>query len=813
MDKNYTVGNMHCASCAANVEHAVSQIEGVTSAVVNLLTENLRVDYQVYNEEKENIVMRAVEALGYEIIKGARVRTQILIGGMHCASCSTNVEKMLNARDGVSEAFVNLTTEQATVEYDPERITLEEIHSSIEALGYQVLQDGNAPDAGGEHKKAKRRLYSLFALAIPLFLISMGPMMGITALRALEMSRPVEVAIIQLLLTVPIMLIARDHYIIGFKSLLKRMPNMDSLVAVGTGAAFAYSFYSSLRIILSGESLPLYFESVGVIIALINLGKYLEGNAKRRTGKAIERLVDLRPKTAILVEDGEEKKVLIQKVKVGDHLLVKPGTAIPTDGVVVRGESSVDESMISGESIPVFKETGGNLTGASVNGTGSLVMEATRIGEDTVLFQIIRMVKQAQGSKAPIARLADKVAGRFVPVVMGIAALSFAFWMIYGKSLEFSLTIFVAVLVIACPCALGLATPTAIMVGTGKAAEKGILFKGGEPLERLNSTQVMLLDKTGTITQGKPTVNNEFIYNGYTLEDLYTIAALVESHSEHPLADAVLTRAGNFEKSAAWQNASVASFKSVRGKGLVAQLMNDDKRHNTWMGSLRMLEEKGYLEDPLIKKDVDSLLEEGDTIMALALGDELVGLIGAKDRMKDGVPQMIVALKARGIEPVLLTGDHKMAAAHIAEEAGIERVIAEVMPEHKVQEVERLQQEGYKVTMVGDGINDAPALVQADVGVAIGGGTDVAVESADVVLMQDDPMNIVAALHASAMTLRNIKQNLFWAFFYNIVGIPIAAGALYLSNGLLLNPVIAAAAMAFSSVSVVSNALRLRRQI
>jgi Cu+-exporting ATPase len=469
--------------------------------------------------------------------------------------------------------------------------------------------------------------------------------------------------------------------------------------------------------------------------------------------------------------------------------------------------------MISGESIPVFKETGASLTGASVNGTGSIVMEATKIGEDTVLFQIIRMVKQAQGSKAPIARLADKVAGRFVPVVMGIAALAFTYWMIYGKGLEFSLTIFVAVLVIACPCALGLATPTAIMVGTGKAAEKGILFKGGEPLERLNSTQVMLLDKTGTITKGKPTVNNEFVYNGYTLEDFYTIAALVESHSEHPLAVAVLNKAATFEKSKTWQNASMASFKSVRGKGLVAQLVLGEKRYNTWMGSLRMLEEKGYLEDPKVKKDVDLLLKEGDTIMALALGEELVGLIGAKDQMKAGVPQLIEALKARGIEPVLLTGDHKMAAAHIAKEAGIERVIAEVLPEHKVEEVERLQQEGYKVTMVGDGINDAPALVQADVGMAIGGGTDVAVESADVVLMQEDPMSIDLALHASAMTLRNIKQNLFWAFFYNIVGIPIAAGVLYLSLGLLLNPMIAAAAMALSSVSVVSNALRLRGQI
>ena len=728
MTKNYTVKNMHCASCAANIEHAVNQIEGVNGAVVNLLLETMAVDYKSFNEGTEQQVMQAVEALGFGITEGTSEKSQFHIGGMHCAACSSNIEKNLTGLDGVREAFVNLTTEQATVEYDPERISLEEIYASVESLGYQVIREEGDLDVSEEQKKAKRRLLSLFAFAVPLFLVSMGPMMGVPGLRALEANYPVIVSLVQLVLTVPIMVIARDHYSIGFKSLYKRMPNMDSLVAVGTGAAFVYSLVNTLRIVSTGARMPLYYQSVGVIIALINLGKYLEGNAKRKTSKAIERLVDLRPKTAILLRDGVEEEVLIQKVKVGDRLLVKPGTAIPTDGNVISGESSVDESMISGESIPVFKEAGASLTGASVNGTGSLVMEATKIGEDTVLFQIIRMVKQAQGSKAPIARLADKVAGRFVPVVMLIAAGAFGAWMLYGQTLQFSLTIFVAVLVIACPCALGLATPTAIMVGTGKAAEKGILFKGGEPLERLNGTQVMLLDKTGTITRGKPSVSREYVYAPYSLEDLYTLAALVESHSEHPLAAAVLERAKEVSASPDWDATDVASFKSIRGKGLVAQLVRDKKRYNAWMGSLRMLEEKGYLDDPAVQEDVDVLLAEGDTIMALALGDDLVGLIGAKDLLKDGVQELVVSLKARGVEPVLLTGDHQAAAEHIAAEAGIERVIAEVLPEHKVEEVERLQQQGYRVTMVGDGINDAPALVQAEVGIAIGGGTDVAVE-------------------------------------------------------------------------------------
>ncbi|QRN86331.1 copper-translocating P-type ATPase [Clostridia bacterium] len=813
MIKNYSVKDMNCASCASNVEHAASQIQGVKSAEVNLLTENLQVDFHEYNEEIEQTMMQAVSHMGYGIVKGSIVRTRILIGGMHCASCSANVEKTLKAQEGIIEAFVNLTTEQATIEYNPEQIKLEQIYESIENLGYQVILDEKNLNESAEQKKAKRKLYSLFSFAIPLFLISMGPMLGIAFIRNLQQTYPIQMSLLQLLLTVPILIIARDHYRIGFKSLASRMPNMDSLVAVGTSAAFIYSLVNTVRILQNGISFPLYFESVGVIIALINLGKYLEGSAKRKTGKAIERLTDLRPKTAFLIEGQSEKEILIQKVKPGDHLLVKPGSAIPTDGKVLTGESSVDESMISGESIPVFKSAGDHLTGASVNGNGSMVMEATKVGEDTILFQIIRMVREAQGSKAPIARLADKVAGRFVPIVMSIAVLAFIFWMAYGKNLEFSLTIFVAVLVIACPCALGLATPTAIMVGTGRAAEKGILFKGGEPLERLNSTQVMVFDKTGTITQGKPTVNQEFVYGGYSVGDLYTLASLVESRSEHPLADAVIKRAEEIEKSQKWTKAVVENVKSIQGKGIAARVSLDGKGYNVWMGSLRMLEEKGFLKEEKIKEDVNQLQNKGNTIMALVLENEVVGLIGAKDRLKDGIPQMVRQLKELGIRAVLLTGDHKTAADHIAKEAGIDTVIAEVLPEHKVEEVERLQKEGYVVTMVGDGINDAPALVQADVGMAVGGGTDVAVESADVVLMQDDPMNILVALRASSKTIRNIKQNLFWAFFYNMIGIPIAAGVLYTSTGLLLNPMIAAAAMAFSSVSVVSNALRLRKQI
>jgi len=610
------------------------------------------------------------------------------------------------------------------------------------------------------------------------------------------------------------MLAGKDFYIIGFKSLSQKIPNMDSLVAIGTSAAFAYSLFNSYLILFYNQHmLPLYYESVGVIISLIMLGKYFEKKAKSRTSKAIERLSDLRPKTAILLVGTEQKIVDISEIHVGNLLLVKPGTAVPTDGVVVEGESSVDESMLTGESIPVYKDKGTTLTGASVNGAGSLVMRVTKVGTDTVLFQIIRMIEEAQGSKAPIARLADQVAGVFVPIVMGIATVAFVFWLLVGMGLSFALTVFVSVLVIACPCALGLATPTAILVGTGRAAEKGILFKGGMPLEQLKHTQVLLLDKTGTITQGKPRVMAEFVYGEYTIEDLYAIAKSLEEKSEHPLAEAILTKSQDINESKNWKDAVITNFTSIKGKGVKALLVNKGVYHEVWMGSTRLKTEQNIELSSEMTRDESILLKQGATMMYLAVDGSLAAMIGAKDMLKNGVHETIEAIKKINIEPVLLTGDHRQAAQIIAEEAGIDRVISDVLPEHKVEEVKRIQALGKKVTMVGDGINDAPALTQADVGMAVGNGTDVAIESADIVLMNEDILSILTAIEVSRKTLRNIKQNLFWAFFYNILGIPIAAGILYPMTGILLSPMIAAGAMAFSSVSVVANALRLKRQI
>jgi Cu+-exporting ATPase len=618
------------------------------------------------------------------------------------------------------------------------------------------------------------------------------------------MNYPLAYALVQLLLTIPAIAAGNRFYRVGAKALWHLAPNMDTLIAIGTAAAFLYSLASTVRIALGDMAAvgELYFETAAVIIALILLGKTLEAVSKGRTSQAIKKLMGLAPKTAVIVQDGKETEIPIAEVEVGDLVRVRPGEKIPVDGEVVEGYTSVDESMLTGESIPVEKKVGDQVTGASLNKNGSITFRATRVGSDTALAQIIRLVEQAQGSKAPIAKLADVVSGYFVPIVIGIGLLAGAGWLLSGQSVVFGLTIFTAVLVIACPCALGLATPTAIMVGTGRGAESGILIKGGAALEETHRVQTVVLDKTGTVTEGKPVVTDLVSANGIAPEELLRLAASAELHSEHPLGEAIVTSAG--ERGIA--TVALEGFQAIPGRGIEARI----EGRLVLLGNEQFMNERGVAPGPLAERSAE-LAGRGKTPMFVAVDGEPAGLIVVADTPKPSSAEAISQMRALGLEVVMITGDNRRTAQAIAAEVGVDRVFAEVLPQDKAEAVKRLQAEGRKVAMVGDGINDAAALAQADIGIAIGSGTDVAIESADIVLMRGDLRDVEAAIRLSKATIRNIKQNLFWAFCYNVLGIPIAAGLLHLFGGPLLNPIFAAAAMSLSSVSVVSNALRLRR--
>ena len=739
---------------------------------------------------------------------------EYIIEGMSCASCAMTIENAVSKIPGVDKASVNLATEIMAVEAN-DSVTPEDIAKVVDGVGYSARPRGKSVEEELEEKnekkeahlrEMKRNLTISAIFTVPLLFIAMADMVGIPMPAFLSpMQSPVSYALIQLALVLPILWVGRRFFVDGFKALSKGHPNMDSLVALGTSAAFLYSLYGTYHV-LEGHAhfaMNLYYESAGVILTLITLGKYFEDVSKGKTSMAIQTLVGLAPKMATVLRDGQEVEVPVEEVQVGDLIRVKPGEKVPVDGVVTEGNSTVDESMLTGESIPVSKAVGDEVIGASLNKTGSFILKATKIGKDTALSQIIQLVEQAQGSKAPIAKLADKVSGVFVPIVIVLALVSGLAWYFLGQeSWVFALTITISVLVIACPCALGLATPTAIMVGTGKGAENGILLKSGEALEEANHVNMVVFDKTGTITNGTPVVTDVVTADNADADALIRLAASLEVASEHPLGEAIVAKAK--EQGAAFDE--VTNFEAIPGfgiKGHVGETL-------VFLGNEKWMRENGLANVEMNDK-ANHFAEQGKTPLYIGYNDAVQGLIVVADTVKESSARAIQTLHEMGIQVAMMTGDHERTAQAIAAEVGIDRVFSEVLPQDKANYVSKLQEEGYIVAMVGDGINDAPALAQAQVGIAIGTGTDVAIESADAVLMKSDLMDVPAMLKLSRATIRNIKENLFWAFAYNVIGIPFAMGVLHLFGGPLLNPMIAGAAMSFSSVSVVLNALRLKR--
>lgn len=733
-----------------------------------------------------------------------------VIDGMTCAACAVTVENAVNKIDNVDSAVVNLTTEKMTVRYNSDLVSEEEIEKAVVDAGYgaSVFDPATAKSQSERQSEATQNMWHKFLLsalfAVPLLYLSMGSMMGLWVPDVVSMdSHPLVFASVQLVLTLPVMYFGRRFYVNGFRSLIKGHPNMDSLVALATSAAFIYSLYGVYHVILghAHHAHMLYFESVAVILTLITLGKYFETLSKGRTSDAIQKLVKLSAKTATVIRDGVEESVPIENVVIGDILLVKPGEKIPVDGRVVSGHSAIDESMLTGESIPVEKVTDDKVFGASINGQGSLTIQAEKVGDETLLAQIIKLVEDAQQTKAPIAKIADRVAGVFVPAVITIALITFAFWyFVMGESFVFALQVAIAVLVIACPCALGLATPTAIMVGTGRGAENGILYKRGDVLENAHHIDTMVFDKTGTITQGKPQVVDVITYRGDE-KSLLSKVASIEKYSEHPLSQAIVEKAVA-EK---LDFSEVENFTSLTGRGLQGEVAGQ----TFYIGNRRLMEEL-QVDLSASEAAVLAATQKGQTPIYISANQQLQGVITVADLLKVDSKETVSKLQNKGIDVVLLTGDNSKTAQAIAKQAGIKTVISEVLPDQKSQAIKDLQSQGKLVAMVGDGINDAPALAVADIGIAVGSGADIAIESADIILMKPEISDILKALSISRLTIKVVKENLFWAFIYNILAIPVAMGVLYLFGGPLLNPMIAGLAMGFSSVSVVLNALRLK---
>ncbi|MGH2521219.1 MAG: heavy metal translocating P-type ATPase [Anaerolineales bacterium] len=807
--KNLTlpVQGMHCASCVNTIERRLNKVEGVQTATANLAAERATVMFDPTIAKPADLIA-AVERAGYHV---ASEKVTLPIGGMTCASCVNTIERALKRVDGVIAANANLAAERATIEFVPSLAGLPDFKRAITDVGYEVRETPAEGEVVEDREREARRreantLWLKFivsaVLSVPIFLGSFPEWF------------PWAPSLLQnpwtlLALTTPVQFWAGAQFYRGmFGALRHRTADMNTLIAVGTSAAYFYS----LAVILFPQIFPegtraLYLDTAAIIITLIVLGRWLEARAKGQTGEAIRKLMGLRAKTARVVRDGQEVDIPVEEVWVDDIVIVRPGEKVPVDGVIVEGYSTIDESMVTGESLPVDKRGGDEVVGATINRTGAFKFRATKVGKDTALAQIIRLVEEAQGSKAPIQRLADQVTAYFVPAVIGIALTTLVVWLIFGPApaLNFALANFVAVLIIACPCALGLATPTAIMVGTGKGAENGVLFRSAEALEIAHRVKAVVLDKTGTLTRGKPSVTEVIPVNNFGKEELLRLAASVERTSEHPLGEAIVVYAREMGVSLG----EPSDFAAIPGHGVQAiadgkcLLVGNRKLMDDYRIDIRVLEEPAQ-----------RLADQGRTPMFIAIDARAAGLIAVADTLKPGSREAVAELHRLGLKVMMITGDNRRTAEAIAKHAGfragVDRVLAEVLPQDKAEEIKKLQAEGWRVAMVGDGINDAPALAQADVGLAIGTGTDVAMEAADVTLMSGDLRGVVTAIALSKATMRNIKQNLFWAYIYNTVGIPIAAGILYPFLGVLLNPVFAALAMAFSSVSVVSNALRLR---
>ena len=810
-NETYLIEGMSCASCAAHIEESLKQVDNLSDVNVNLATSKLTLSRGEGIDRAE--VEKIVEKLGYKLtyVSSIEERTFIL-EGMSCATCAKNIEDTISSLDGIEEAVVNFATEKMVVKFDKEKLSVAEIEKKVEEAGYKArLEIDDLVDDQAEKKQKeidgiwKRFIYSAI-FTVPVLYIAMAEMVGLPTLESLSpMGNPKLFSTVQFILVLPVLYFGRKFFSVGIRAILRRKPNMDSLVALGAGAAFLYSVYSTVLAYLGDEhaAMHLYYESAAVILTLITLGKYFEGVSKSRTTNAISKLVGLVPKTANLIKDGEEHVVAVDEISTGDILLVRPGEKVPLDGVVIEGRSTVDESMLTGESIPVEKEINSKVVGASINKTGVFKMKVTKVGKDTTLSQIIKLVEDAQNSKAPIAKLADKISGVFVPIVIGLALVAGILWYFVGEATwSFSLKIIISVLVIACPCALGLATPTAIMVGTGKGAEHGILIKSSEALQLAKEVNTVVFDKTGTLTEGKISVTDIMTFNNLSEEVLLQLAASVEYLSEHPLGLSIVDEAKNRNLGLL----EVKDFSSLTGLGISSTV--DGK-------SIFIGNEKLMLENNIDTKDslekAEKYASEGKTPLFIAVDSELAGIIAVADQIKASSLETVEKLHSLGLEVVMLTGDNKKTAQVIANQLSIDKVVSEVLPEDKANEIKKLQAQGKKVAMVGDGINDAPALVQAEVGIAVGTGTDVAIDAADIVLMQPDLNSVVNAIVLSKKTIKNIKENLFWAFFYNVIGIPFAMGVFYIFVGPLLNPMLAGAAMSFSSISVVLNALRLKR--
>lgn len=798
----YKIDGMSCASCASHLQKAINKIDDIKDVNVNLATNTLSISA---NENIDALIIEKVKEAGYSATSLNINSYNYKIEGMSCASCAANIEKELSNTPGVDKANVNFANTSLYIETTLNKSTIE---SKVESLGYKLINIEDDSKSSDHLKELSRKLVISLVFAIPLLYIAMAPMISIGNFKLPILIEPMKspelFAIVQILLTIPIIYAGRKFYSVGFKSLFKGAPNMDSLIALGTSTAVIYSLYSTYLIFQNDHMAAhnLYFESAGVIIALILMGKYLEAVSIGKTSEAIKKLMELAPKSAIVIRDNEEIEIPIEDVVISDILIVKPGSKIPVDGIVVDGTTSIDESMLTGESLPVDKAINDKVYAASINKNGYIKIKANKIGKDTVLSSIIKLVEDAQGSKAPIAKIADIVSGYFVPIVIIIAIVSALIWFLSGATLVFSLTILISVLVIACPCALGLATPTAIMVATGKGAENGILIKSGEALESAHKINAIILDKTGTITNGKPVVTDVINISDMQENELLAMVASCEKASEHPLSQAIVSYV--IDKKI--KLIEVKDFQAISGHGIIGKVDNN----TVIIGNYKMMD-KYNINTSMIHSEYNKLSAQGKTPMLLSINEKIVGIIAVSDTIKDNSIKAINRFKELNIEVIMITGDNANTAKAIAEQVGIDNVVSDVLPADKSNAVLNLQKQGKHVAMVGDGINDAPALASANIGIAIGNGTDVAIESADIVLMHSDLMDVANAIKLSKHTIRNIKQNLFWAFAYNTAGIPIAAGLLYIMGGPLLNPMFAAAAMSLSSVSVLCNALRLKR--